>query len=514
MYRTMVRKHSRSGRILLCLLFLASSLSALEKSIELGKGNMWSDMQTMEDVTAVPGRWGFHDLALTSGEYAPDSATELLLHFDAADTSDATGAYVFDGAPPLVTDAVSALGGGSAAFTGSAQPVSLRPPHDAMFSPGAVWDDFTIEFWLYPATLSNGESIMAWTGALQDERTSRLVSQSVRCVVRDRKLSWEFQNLFTLPSAGGPPSGERLPVTLVGTRQLLPRIWHHHMVRFDSRQGLLEYRLDGVPEAILHVTDTGKETGSIAVARVGLAHAGPLVLGAGFTGFLDEVRISRRSVDNPVLSRFLGKTGAATSRILDLGFSSTRIARIDAVASTPSDSSVEYYYQAADTWNGKKLLKGPTDWLPFTPGADFKDTLKARYIQLRVELYPDGRRAQSPRVSDLTIVYEPNLPPMPPAGLTATAGNGRVTLTWRKVNDLGVKGYLVYYGGAPHTYLGTGAQQGDSPLDAGATTTMEIDGLDNGSLYYFAVTAYDSSDPRQQSDFSPEVSARPSRIFK
>ena len=65
--------------------------------------------------------------------------------------------------------------------------------------------------------------------------------------------------------------------------------------------------------------------------------------------------------------------------------------------------------------------------------------------------------------------------------MTATPGNGKVTLTWRKVNDLDVKGYLVFYGTSPRNYLGTGAAQGDSPIDAGAATTIEIGGLDNGS---------------------------------
>jgi hypothetical protein len=510
MYRIMVRKQSRSGTIFLCLLLLASPLFALEKSIELGKGNLWGEMQALEGVTAVPGRWGFQDLALTSGEYAPDSSTELLLHFDAPGAADATGTYTLDGSPPLITDEAAALGGGSAAFTGDARVVGFQAPRDAMFSPGAVWGDFTIEFWLYPATLSNGESIIAWTGVSREGTgpSARLLSQSLQCLIRDRRLVWDFQNLFTLPT------GERLPVMLVGTRQLLPRVWHHHLLRFDAREGLLEYRLDGVPEAILHTTDTGTESGSIAVPKVGLAHAAPVTLGVGFTGFLDEVRVSRRAVDDPVTSRFLGRTGSATSRILDLGFSSTRIARIEAVASTPSDTTVEYYYKTADTWNGKQLLGGPTDWVPFTPGTDFKDTLRARYIQLRVELYPDGRRAWSPRVSDLTVVYEPNPPPAPPAGLMATPGNGKVTLTWRAVNDLGVKGYLVYYGGEPHNFLGRGAEQGESPIDAGTATTIVIDGLDNGSLYYFAVTAYDSSLPRQQSEFGSEVSARPSRIYR
>ena len=61
---------------------------------------------------------------------------------------------------------------------------------------------------------------------------------------------------------------------------------------------------------------------------------------------------------------------------------------------------------------------------------------------------------------------------------------------------------------------GAGSSAGDSPIDAGSATRLEIRGLANGSLYYFTVVAYDSSQPRQQSAFSAEVSARPSRMYK
>ena len=510
----MIRKQYRSGAILLCLLLASRPLFGMEKAIELGKDNLWKDVLILDGVESVPGRWGFQDLALTSGAYAADSSTELLLHFDASSSMDSTRNYQITGTGPLVTDSVSALGGASAAFTGVRQGVALQPQGTGMFSPGAVWEDFTIEFWLSPASLSDGESILAWTGSLRESAgsSSTMVSQSLRCFIRGRKIVWDFQNLFTLPPDGAV--AHRLPVSLSGTRQLLPRTWHHHMLRFDSREGLLEYRLDGVPEAMVHVTDTGSETGSIAVPMVGTVYAGPLILGQGYTGFLDELRISRQFVDDAVTSRFLGKTGSLTSRIIDLGFSDTRIARIETVTSTPSDAAVEFFYLASNTWGGRKLLKTDADWVPFVPGTDFADTLKARYLQIRVELSPDGTRTQTPRLSSLKIVYEPNLPPAPPAGLTATAGNGKVTLSWRKVNDLNVKGYLVYYGGAPHSYVGTGATGGDSPIDAGAETTLVVEGLSNGNLYYFSVVAYDAAAPRQQSQFCPEVSARPSRIYK
>jgi hypothetical protein len=503
----MVRKQPRSGTLVLCLLLAAWPLVGLEKTIELGKAQAWSAMRTMDGLTRAPGRWGFQDLVLAGGAYAPDSATECLLHFDAAPAMDAAGAYRASGPGPMIAPQVVAMGAGSAAFTGSRSGFGFAAPSDGMFAAGAAWSDFTIEFWLYPATNSNGESILSWSGSTGAAKDAARIAQTLRCVIKDRRLMWEFQNLFQLPD------GARMPVSLTGTRQLLPRIWHHHLLRFDARTGLLEYLLDGVPEAIVHVTDTGRETGSIAVPVVGTANAGPLVLGAGFTGFLDELRISRRFVEDPVLERFLGRTGTAVSQVFDLGYSSTRIARIEAIAATPSDTAVEYAYQVANAWIGKPMLGPDTAWIPFVPGTDFKENLKGRYLQVRVELFPDGRREQTPRLSSLAVVYEPNVPPAPPAGLVATPGNGKVTLTWRKVNDLAVKGYRVYYGDAPQRYLGTGAAQGDAPLDAGTATSIEISGLENGKLYYFAVTAYDGSDPRQESEFSAEKSARPSRIY-
>ncbi|HEY9595353.1 MAG TPA: LamG-like jellyroll fold domain-containing protein, partial [Spirochaetia bacterium] len=374
---TVVRKKHLSGALLVCLALVSVPVFALEKTIELGRQARWGDLVSMDGVQAVAGRWGYQDLVLTSGAYTADPATELLLHFDAPSTTDATGGYTISGAAPSLQGSVAAVGGASAAFNGSRQGVKLQAPPNGMFAVGAAWEDFSIEFWLYPSTLSDGEIVLSWTGSAR--KSGSLLGQSFHCLLRGRRLVWDFQNLFTLPG-----SGAYIPVTLSGTRQLLPRAWHHHLLRYDSRTGLLEYRIDGVPEAITHVTDTGSETGSIATAAVGLAYSGPLVLGQGFTGFLDELRVSRRLVDDAVLTRYLGRTGTATSRILDLGNSSTRVARIEAVTSTPGDTAVEFFYQVADAWNGKKTLGAETNWVPFTPGTDFGDAIKARYLQIRI----------------------------------------------------------------------------------------------------------------------------------
>jgi len=504
---------SAPALLVLCISLTACpAAGALEKTIELGRDYRWSGLMSTDGVTMAPGQWGDNDLVLTPGAYDPQPDTDLLLHFDAPSTTDATGAYKLVGAPPVRSSTVAVMGS-SAQFGRPGPEVRFQGQPGTLFSPGETWGDFTIEFWLYPDTLSDGETVISWSGSAHPiagsaaPGSTALLSQSFRAEIRDRRLVWTFHNLFVLP--GGDP----LPVTLQGTRQLLPRVWHHHLLRFQARRGTLEYLLDGLPEAILHTSDTGSETGSIAVPMVGTARTGPVDLGEGLTGYVDELRISRRFVEDPMVARYRDTTGTAISRVLDLGYSATRILRIEAVAASPGDATIEYFYQISDTWDGRPLLGPDTGWTAFQPPGDFKSPVQGRFIQLRVELYPDGTRTQSPRVSDLTVVYQPNLPPATPAGLKASPGNGSVTLSWRAVNDIDVKGYSVYYGTAPHNYLGTGAAEGDSPVDAGTATSLKISGLENGRLYYFSVVAYDTSQPPQRSDFSAEVSARPSRIY-
>jgi hypothetical protein len=85
--------------------------------------------------------------------------------------------------------------------------------------------------------------------------------------------------------------------------------------------------------------------------------------------------------------------------------------------------------------------------------------------------------------------------------------DGAVQLRWKNSPDPSVQGYLVYYGTASDNYFGEGAALGISPIDAGSQNSITINGLKNGTLYYFNVAAY--SRPSQVGGFSREVRARP-----
>jgi hypothetical protein len=82
---------------------------------------------------------------------------------------------------------------------------------------------------------------------------------------------------------------------------------------------------------------------------------------------------------------------------------------------------------------------------------------------------------------------------------------------------------LIFFGNAPGEYFGTYAILNSmivsSPIDVGNRTSVRIEGLTNGRLYFFAVAAYSAHDVSGDGavwlpdvgDFSREVAARPLR---
>ena len=502
---------------LLCLAVVSSTPApTLEQTLVLGRERdaPWKEFTRrggeLRGVGLTSGLRGSRDIVLSDDEHAPGSGTDLLIHFNDSPFRDQSGLYRVEQGDVLLSNREAVMGRGAAAFTPQTGPITVHPRAGSLFSAG--WRDFTLEFWLYPVNLIDGEEILAWSSSVT--RGDAVVPQHIRCRIEDRRLEWDFVGFFGpggTPAAGG---ADRTATRFIlsGLTRLLPRRWHHHLVRFDSSTGRLEYLLDGSPEAILHATESEEEGATVLLPFT--TGQGRLLIGPRYSGLMDELRLSSMWVAEPSLKRFELEAGTATSGIIDLELSGSRLVRIDSEFSTPAGTEV-YFYYSIDEELARYSTVGPPEWVRFRPNRPLPEPARGRYLRLRIELLPDGTGMHTPTVSDLVVRYEPDLPPMPPQDLEAFPGDRSVTLRWRRVTSRDVSGYRIYYGPEPGVYRGDDAAEGPSPVTVPGEGANEatLTGLENGRLYYFAVVTYDGSDPSHESVFSREVFARPSTML-
>jgi len=92
-------------------------------------------------------------------------------------------------------------------------------------------------------------------------------------------------------------------------------------------------------------------------------------------------------------------------------------------------------------------------------------------------------------------------PPAPPTGVTATAGNGQVTISWSAVS--GATSYNIWWSTTP------GVTRTNGIKITGVTSPYTHTGLTNGTTYYYIVKTVNSSGESMR---SAEVSAMPTDV--
>ncbi|MDC7125231.1 MAG: fibronectin type III domain-containing protein [Spirochaetales bacterium] len=485
----------------LIITILSFSLPLFADDIALGGAAGWNNIIRMN--TCVKQKGESEIIRLSDSEYLLDESTEVLMHFDSSIRT-LGGLYsVKDENVSGISTAVKKKGAGSAVFTGAGRDIQLIPSDNAAFAAGSgKLSDFTIEFWLNPARLSEGENIIQWMGALNNGHET--VHQSINCSISRRCIVWSFSNFFL------PPELSSTAFTLRSHRSLIPKRWHHHMIRYDSSTGLLEYLIDGQPEDIIYTNSSGHEAEDIYYPVIGASMPTFFIIGRGYTGYIDEVRISS-AYRKPELDRYSIFSGTVMSRVFDLGYYDSRFTGINAKSNLTGNTQIYYFYRISD-----KLFTAEAEtpeWIQFESGELNPPETKGRFLQIMAELYPDGAGIISPELSEIKIHYEKNLPPLPPAYITVEEQSNSIKLSWKPVTDSDVAGYKIYYGDRPGIYFGTDSIEGKSPIDVEKTLNFTLNGLTNGKLYYFSITAYDNAEIPHESTFSKEFSARPSAII-
>ncbi|MCL2879603.1 MAG: fibronectin type III domain-containing protein [Treponema sp.] len=538
------------------LSFSGSLYANADKTILLGGASKWDSILVRSGICEAPCIRPYTALVLSTGADAANnagasSALDMALSFDEGKPGlwkDSAGNYRVTVSPALeAADRQWARSGnGAALFSGVSAEVNSEPliinssNRSALFAPGGRIGDFSLEFWLYPFHLENGEQIITWTSSLPTDGSGQYPLQSIKCFAAKNRLQWVFTNFFASPAAmAGNGSVVQKPkylnIDLSGSTPVVPQTWSHHLIRFDSRTGMIEYLVNGEVQSIAYATVSGHESASRSgeVFTPITGKDGIFNVGSRFTGMMDELNIYSAYIDPPPLQKF-SRSGRMETRVIDLGAENSGITVIDVRGGRTAlqanrdsiefrengrfrfsdDSEMQFFIRTSD--NPYRWDNSP--WRTFTPGVPLPDTVRGRYIQAAVDFYPSSNGECSPYLEEMRITYTPNEAPMPPSSLVAVASDGRVQLRWKSSPDIATDGYLVYYGTKKGEYFGEDAILGVSPVNAGRQNNLVVNGLKNGVLYYFTVAAYKGADPSGAAglpgqlmigDFSREVTARP-----
>jgi len=161
------------------------------------------------------------------------------------------------------------------------------------------------------------------------------------------------------------------------------------------------------------------------------------------------------------------------------------------LAWTASSGATSYNVKRATASGGPYTVVGSPATTSFTNTGLTNGTT---YFYVVTAVNASGESGNSTQVS-----ATPQAPPQPPTGLSATPGNGQVSLSWTASS--GATSYNVKrstVSGGPYTTAG-------SPTGTSFTNT----GLTNGSTYFYVVTAVNASG---ESVNSTEVSATPQAV--
>ena len=476
------------------------------KEITLGGKEGWSALQKKENITTGKGRFGYDCIQIASNSFESDEFTDLLINFENSENIIADGDYQVIKNNLKTSD--QTINGKAAALSRNLGGLSLTGNPGSFFGSEGLMGSFCIEFWLCPSIAENGECIINWESSKIENKS--LVYQLLNASFDKGHLVWTLSNFFNFYIS----KDGNTDVVLKGTSTIIPDTWSYHSLSFDAETGLLEYLVNGVTEDLMYVTSSGTEDGEVCLVVLGTPSE--LEICPEYTGKIDDLRVLRRPFTRPDFQsadnggslnhyQYLPEGGCFVTRPIMVSNGSV-LNTLTAEESLPPQTEVLYYVRSGE--NFYSWTDSYPEWKPVENGEKITG-LTGLYFQVMVELLPDGNGKNSPSITQITLDIAELPEPLPPFVVKAEAGNGRVTLSWNYSVDDTTGGYYVYYGNRPGEYLGRIALEGESPINAGNTSSFTLTGLENGKIYYFAVAAWSALDMNVVGKLSKEVFARP-----
>lgn len=437
----------------------------------------------LNNITIIKGEGGRDFFQLKQNEYSPTPETDLLIHFNNMDFIDEAGNYTVISEYNNISSIEKKLGTSSSFFLKD-KGIIFTSKGDTIFTPGRIVGDFTIEFWVFPTIISEDTTLFLWKGV--NKVNMDFIPQKIKCFIEDRHIVWEFENTFI------PADFSNYSIKLKGKSRLIPNIWNHYLIRYNSYNGMLESLLNGIPEAVKYTTPTEGENAIIYPPYIGSFSKNNIYIGNRLRGFIDEFRISESFISEPQLSKFKS-SGFFYSSVHDIEGGNIILESIKIRESIEPETTIDYQYRLSDT--PFLELDDTIKWLPIKYIPNGKS---GRYIQFKGNLYSSGDKNRSPLLENIEVIWSPIPTPPAPLVIITKSLKQSIKIEWNAIKYYNVDGYYLYYGEESNKYI--------EMIDVGKKTSYTVNGLRSNKIYYFSLRSYMNN---KKSDYSSERYNRP-----
>ncbi len=367
------------------------------------------------------------------------------------------------------------------------------------FQTGTNLGSFSISFWFYPISFSDGEVIIRIGSQYYDKQDDKVYDESIVAKVEDGRIIWEFNNVFKFNDI------TKDYFKLGSYDRISPETWNHMSFAYDAETGIMRQFLNGKESGVGVATLDGTLDSSIYRIFFQKNNRCVITLAPNFNGGLDEFYVFKKNIIIEPDRFPWDSYGEILTNVIRLGETGGRVLNIKRMERNNYNSDIIYYYRYSPNNPFTENDDGSLKWNVWDEKTDISNKY-IKYIQLKILFLPGRDPNYSPEFSGLKFLIEKHLPPSKPIGLKLFAGDKSIKMKWIKNSERTVKGYKIYYGTKSNYYFGESMER-NSPIDIGLVNEYELKGLRNNIIYYVSVTAYDGNG--NESPLSYEEFVRP-----
>lgn len=436
---------------------------------------------------------------LKKEKFQKDNFTDLYLSFDKDGSYDETGNYKITHSN-YHKSKNKAVYDTSAYFIENNERIELISTGKSFFQSGINLGSFSIGFWVYTSTYSNNEIILKIGSEYYDKNNDTIEDQSIIAKMKDGKLVWEFNNIFSADN------NKVKLIKLESYSRIIPEKWIHINFIYDSYTGIMREFINGEEEGIVLATSDGTLNSAVLNLKYNKSNQCIIMLAPLFYGAIDEFFITKKIEKNNI-NKYISNNGEIISKVEDFGHGGIYISDIITTDIKESNSDIIYYYRYSNKpFDVNDEINKDITWKKI--GIENLSLKNIRFFQWKVVILSGDNRNYTSKFQGIKIKYKSDTPPSSPFGVKILFENDKLIIKWKLNSEKDLKGYKLYYGIKSNNYFGTEADQGESPIDVGLINTFEITGLQKNVIYYFSITAYDDDEHIHESEFSEEISIR------